>query len=224
MFVHIDEKPKRRWRWATPLLVLACIAIALLQAFSAPEERAHLVQAWGTVPAELRVDLRDLAGEGGLRLVTALFVHGDWTHLIGNLLFLMLFGGAVERSLGAFRMLALYLVAGGAANLFAALASPLQSAPIIGSSGAVSALIGAYILLYPRSRLGVILPLGLYFQLVRVPALHLIGIWLLFQLLETLASGSGTVAWWAHVSGFLNGIVLALIMRPWLYRKDARVL
>ena len=94
---------------------------------------------------------------------------------------------------------------------------------IIGSSGAVSALIGAYVLLFPRSNLGVILPLGLYFQLVRVPALHLIGIWLLFQVLETLGSRSGAVAWWAHVFGFINGLFLALTLRPWLYRRDARL-
>ena len=138
-------------------------------------------------------------------------------------LFLGLFGAGVERTLGSWRMLVLFLVAGAAANLFAALMSPLTNAPIIGSSGAVSALIGAYVLLFPTSHLGVILPLGLYFQLVRVPAIHLIGIWLLFQVLETLGSRSGAIAWWAHVFGFANGLFLALTLRPWLYRRDARM-
>ncbi len=200
------------------------MAIAVWQALAAPAERYALLQSWGTVPAELRLDLSALLGGSGLRLISALFVHADWTHLFGNLLFLGLFGAGVERTLGSMRFLFLYLVAGAAANLFAALMSPLVNAPIIGSSGAVSALIGAYVLLYPRSHLGVILPLGLYFQLVRVPAIHLIGIWLLFQVLETLGSSSGAIAWWAHVFGFVNGIVLALTLRPWLYRRDARLL
>lgn len=223
MFVRVDEKRKRRWRWATPLLVLVCLGIAVRQALMAAPERYALLQAWGTVPSELRLDLGGLLGGAGLRLVSALFVHADWTHLFGNLLFLGLFGAGVERTLGSWRTLVLFLLAGAAANLFAALMSPLTSAPIIGSSGAVSALIGAYVLLFPTSHLGVILPLGLYFQLVRVPAIHLIGIWLLFQVLETLGSRSGAIAWWAHVFGFANGLFLALTLRPWLYRRDARM-
>ncbi|MFO1493462.1 MAG: rhomboid family intramembrane serine protease [Lysobacterales bacterium] len=223
MFVRVDEKPSRRWYWGTPLLVLACLSVAVWQALADPGQRLALLQSWGTVPSELRMDISALLGGPGLRLFSALFVHADWTHLFGNLLFLGLFGSAVERSLGSVRCLVLFLIAGAAANLFAALMSPLMNAPIIGSSGAVSALIGAYVLLFPRSNLGVILPLGLYFQLVRVPALHLIGIWLLFQVLETLGSRSGAVAWWAHVFGFINGLFLALTLRPWLYRRDARL-
>ncbi len=224
MFVRVDEKAKRRWYWATPMLVLACLGLAVWQALAVPAERYALLLSWGTVPSELRLDPGALLGGPGLRLFSALFVHADWTHLFGNMMFLGLFGAGVERTLGSFRFLALFLIAGAAANLFAALMSPLINAPIIGSSGAVSALIGAYVLLFPRSHLGVILPLGLYFQLVRVPAIHLIGIWLLFQVLETLGSRSGAIAWWAHVFGFVNGIVLALILRPWLYRRDARLL
>jgi membrane associated rhomboid family serine protease len=223
VFVRVDEKPKRRWRWATPMLVMLCLAVAVWQALAEPAQRYLLLQSWGTVPAELRLDFGALLGGPGLRLFSALFVHADWTHLFGNLLFLGLFGSAVERTLGPLRLLFLFLLAGAAANLFAALMSPLLNAPIIGSSGAVSALIGAYVLLYPRSHLGVILPLGLYFQLVRVPAIHLIGIWLLFQVLETLGSRAGAVAWWAHVFGFINGLFLALTLRPWLYRRDARL-
>ncbi len=224
MFVRVDEKARRRWRWATPALVIACLSIAVWQALMAPAERYALLQSWGTVPAELRLDFSALFGGPGLRLFSALFVHADWTHLFGNLLFLGLFGAGVERALGSVRLLTLFLVAGAAANLFAALMSPLTNAPIIGSSGAVSALIGAYVLLFPTSHLGVILPLGLYFQLVRVPAIHLIGIWLLFQVLETVGSRSGAVAWWAHVFGFVNGLFLALTLRPWLFRRDARML
>ena len=176
MFVHVDEKRRRRWRWATPVLVIACLAMAVWQALMAPAERYALLQSWGTVPAELRFDFSALFGGTGLRLFSALFVHADWTHLFGNLLFLGLFGAGVERALGSVRLLTLFLVAGAAANLFAALMSPLTNAPIIGSSGAVSALIGAYVLLVPTSHLGVILPLGLYFQLVRLPAIRLSGI------------------------------------------------
>jgi len=206
------------------MLVLVCMGMAVWQALAAPAARYALLQSWGTIPAELRLDPSALLGGTGLRLFSALFVHADWTHLFGNLLFLGLFGAGVERTLGSLRFLFLFLVAGAAANLFAALMSPLVNVPIIGSSGAVSALIGAYVLLYPRSHLGVILPLGLYFQLVRVPAIHLIAIWLLFQVLETLGTRSGAIAWWAHVFGFVNGIVLALTLRPWLYRRDARLL
>lgn len=223
MFVRVHEKPQRRWRWATPLLLLLCMVIAAWQASVSPQLRYALLQSWGAVPAEIRVNPGALIDGAGLRLFSALFVHADWTHLFGNLLFLALFGAGVERSLGSLRTLLLFLIAGAAANLFAALISPVAYAPIIGASGAVSALIGAYVLLYPRSHLGVILPLGLYFQLVRVPAIYLIAIWLLFQVLETFGTRSGAIAWWAHVFGFVNGVVLALTLRPWFYRRDARL-
>ncbi len=223
MFVRIEEKRRRPLRLVTPLLVCCCLFVAVWQALAPPAERYALLQSWGTVPAEIKLNFSALLSGSGLRLFSALFVHADWTHLFGNLLFLGLFGAGVERTLGSWRLLALYLVAGAFANLFTALMAPLTQAPIIGSSGAVSALIGAYVLLFPRSHLGIVLPLGLYFQLVRVPAVHLIGIWLLFQVLETLGTRSGAVAWWAHVFGFINGVLLALILRPWLHRRDVRL-
>ncbi len=223
MFVRIDEKRRKPLRLVTPLLVMACLCVAVWQALAPPAERYALLQSWGTVPAELQLNLGALLSGSGLRLFSALFVHADWTHLFGNILFLGLFGAAVERTLGSWRLLSLYLLAGACANLFTALMAPLTQAPIIGSSGAVSALIGAYVLLFPRSHLGIVLPLGLYFQLVRVPAIHLIGIWLVFQVLETFGSRTGAIAWWAHVFGFVNGVFLALILRPWLHRRDARL-
>ena len=155
-----------------------------------------------------------------LRLFTALFIHVEWTHLLGNLLFLAIFGLPAERSMGSLRFLTLFLVGGMASNLVGALSLAGVLRPIIGCSGAVSAVLGAYVALFPRARLGLVLPLGLYLEFVRVPAFLLIGIWVLLQLLFSYAGPSyGAVVWWTHIAGFLFGLLFALFSRDAIVRR-----
>jgi len=220
MFVYVPARHRRTFRWATPLLVIACVAVFCWLALATPDARYAVLADWGTVPARL-LDLRHpLSAWPWLRLFTALFMHADWLHLVGNILFLVIFGFSAERALGGSRFLLLFLLGGAFANLIGALTLSGAHAPIVGCSGAVSAVVGAYLALFPRAHLGLVLPLGLYFEFVRVPAWLMIGMWVLLQFLFTLAGpGFGTVVWWAHVAGFGFGIVFAFIARGAVARR-----
>ncbi|MER3547086.1 MAG: rhomboid family intramembrane serine protease [Rhodanobacteraceae bacterium] len=220
MFVHVPDRHRNSPRWVTPLLVIACVGVFCWLMLAAPEARYAVLARWGTVPARLFDPGHPFSAWPWLRLFTALFMHADWLHLVGNVLFLVIFGFSAERALGAQRFLALFLLGGAFANLVGALTLSGTHAPIVGCSGAVSAVVGAYLALFPRARLGLVLPLGFYFEFVRVPAWLMIGMWVLLQLLFTWAGpGFGTVVWWAHIAGFAFGIVFALISRGAVARR-----
>ena len=149
-----------------------------------------------------------------LSLFTALFLHDSWLHLLGNLVYLWVFGMKVEQRLGSLAMMPLFLAGGALANVIVALRLPDLAAPIIGASGAVSAVIGAYLGLFPARHIGLFLPLGLYLQFARVPALFVIGSWFTLQLLYTVFGPiNAAVAWWTHLAGFALGISFALAAR-----------
>jgi membrane associated rhomboid family serine protease len=150
-----------------------------------------------------------------LGLVTALFVHAEWLHLAGNLAYLWVFGVAVERAIGHWRfLLFFFLLLGSLANLAVAWQMGDAAMPVIGASGGVSAIIGIYLGLFPNRRMGLWIPLGLFPQFVRVPALLVIGSWFILQLLySAFGPMSGAVAWWSHVAGFIGGLAVALILR-----------
>lgn len=224
MFVHIENRRRARLQWATVLLVTVCVLCFVGLALTRPPERISLLLEWGTIPANVfdahQAFWKQLADPALLRLLTALFIHVAWIHLLSNLLFLVIFGLPAERTLGSARFLLLFLLGGIVANLIGALTLAGVRLPIIGCSGAVSAVLGAYAALFPRARLGLVLPLGLYLEFVRVPAFLLIGIWVLLQLLFSYAGPSyGAVVWWTHIAGFLFGIVFALVMRESVTRR-----
>lgn len=224
MFVELPSRRRRHAPWATFLIVATCVLVFLWLANEPVEERLRYLSHWGTVPATL-LDarapwLQQLYELRGARLVTAVFMHADWLHLTGNLLFLIVFGVAAERALGSRRFLAIFVLGGALANLFGALTLVGTRAPIVGSSGAVSAVVGSYLALFPRARLGLVLPLGVFLEFVRVPASLLIGFWVLLQLLFTYVGPAfGAVAWWTHIAGFVIGIVFALLARPAVARR-----
>jgi membrane associated rhomboid family serine protease len=152
-----------------------------------------------------------------LSVLSALFVHASWLHLLGNLAYLWVFGLKVEQSLGPFGMLLIFLLGGALANVIVALRLPQLETPIIGASGAVSAVVGAYLGLFPRRRIGLFLPLGLYLQFARLPALLVIGSWFTLQLLYTAFGPiNAAVAWWTHLAGFALGLSFALVTRALL--------
>ncbi len=224
MFVHVPSRRQPAPPWATPLLVVMCMAVWVWLVMGDAGSRSHFLQRWGTVPETM------LAGEIGwntlmdgrvLTLFTAIFVHADWLHLVGNLLFLMIFGIPAERALGPVRLLLLFLVCGAMANLAAAISLVnTHAVVIVGASGAISGVIGAYLALFPRAHLGFVVPLGLFLEFVRTPASLLIAIWALLQLGFTfIGPAFGAVAWWAHLSGFCVGVLIALIWRPAVARR-----
>ena len=223
MFVSVPTRSRASLRWATPLLA-ALLWAAFLWASSRPDAALHaLLLEWGALagaPASVSNWQAWANPEVWLRLFTALFLHADWAHLLGNLVFLLIFGLPAERTMGPWRFLVLFLLGGAVSNLAAVLAIGVPDRVIIGASGAVSAVIGAYLALFPNAKLGVVLPLGLFLQFVKAPASLLIGIWALLQVIFAyIGPAFGAVAWSAHIAGFLFGVVFALFVRAAIARR-----
>lgn len=227
MFVSVEQRQRQHLPWVTIAIIIICVGAFLWLASVSIDEHIALLRRWGTVPATLfdanMLFAPQLLALRAARLVTTLFIHIDWLHLTGNLLFLMIFGVSAERALGAGRFLTLFLVGGALANLVGAFTLASANAPIVGSSGAVSAIVGAYFALFPRARLGLVLPLGLFLEFVRIPAPAVIGFWILLQLLFTFVGPAfGAVVWWTHIAGFAIGILFALVSRPAIARRLRR--
>jgi membrane associated rhomboid family serine protease len=183
-----------------PVMQQAMIEIGGMQPSGVASLLDQPVRAWWNVSA--------------LTVFTALFIHASWLHLIGNLAYLWVFGLPVEQRLGALGLAAIFLMGGALANVIVAERMPQLDTPIIGASGAVSAVVGAYLGLFPSRRIGMFLPLGLYLQFARVPALLVIGSWFTLQLLYTVFGPiNGEVAWWTHVAGFPLGLIITLLAR-----------
>jgi len=226
VFISLPSRQKAPLRWAVPLLFVLLWACFLAFALLPDPQQQRLMLNWGALsggmaaPSEWMASLHD---GRVLRLFTALFLHADWAHLLGNLVFLLIFGLSAERAMGPWRLLALFLLGGAVANLAAVIAIGTPDRLIIGASGAVSALIGAYLALFPGAKLGVVVPLGLFLQFVKVPAPLLIGIWALLQLVFTfIGPAFGAVAWSAHLAGFAFGGIFALIAKAGIARRMRR--
>jgi membrane associated rhomboid family serine protease len=226
MFIGIPPRQRRRLLWATPLLFAALWVAYVAAALLAPDGRSATTLDWGVLTGGLNTlaAWQQAVADGSvLRLFSGLFLHADWIHLLGNLVFLLIFGLPAERIMGGRRFLLLFLLGGAFSNLAAVLAIGAPDRVVIGASGAVSSVIGAYLALFPGARLGVVLPLGLFLQFVRVPAFLLIGLWVLLQLLFAYSGPTfGAVAWPAHIAGFLFGVVFALITRAAIARRLRR--
>lgn len=225
MFVSVPSRRKGSPPWATPMLVATCMALFVWLALSG-SARLPVLERWGAVPETLfsQGSVADAVLDGRLlTLFSAIFIHADWLHLIGNMLFLVIFGMPAERSMGPWRLLLLYLGAGAVSNLAAAASIHTTESVIVGASGAVSGVIGAYLALFPKARLGLVLPLGLFLEFVRTPAMLLIGIWALLQVMFTwIGPAFGAIAWWAHLTGFGLGVAYALLTRSAIAKRMRR--
>jgi membrane associated rhomboid family serine protease len=193
-----------------PLVTIALIvlnAVAFLFELSIPDSgmRAFL-QVFALVPADFSWPT----------LFTSMFLHGGWLHFLGNMLYLWIFGDNVEERLGHFVFLIFYFVCGAAAGLAHAFMNPASVLPTMGASGAIAGVMGAYFVLYPQSRILTLIFFGFFYRVVEVPALVLLGLWFVMQFVSGAVSRSaeaGGVAFWAHVAGFVAGIVWVLIFR-----------
>jgi len=215
MFPLHDDNPTRITPYVTIALIVACALVFLWQISLDGYGQQHAVFALGAIPAVL-FDKAHLPAE--LVLVpawatafTSMFMHGGWMHLIGNMLYLWIFGNNVEDSMGHVRFTFFYLVCGLLALVAHAAPNATSQVPLIGASGAVSGVLGAYLLLYPHARVLVVIPFGFLLHSMRVRAVWVLGGWFVLQLINSVAMGSGGgggVAWSAHVGGFLAGAVL----------------
>jgi membrane associated rhomboid family serine protease len=161
-----------------------------------------------------------------LPLLTSMFWHGGFMHLLGNMLFLWIFGDAVEDRLGHFRFVVFYVASGVAAALTQIALSPMSTIPTVGASGAIAGVLGAYFLLFPRAKVTAFVPIFFLPWLVDIPAVLYLIFWFLMQLVSGLWSvgsdAAGGVAWWAHVGGFIAGIVLVKVLEP-ARRRSSRL-
>jgi membrane associated rhomboid family serine protease len=157
-----------------------------------------------------------------ITLFTSMFIHAGWLHILGNMIYLWVFGDNVENSMGHLRYLVFYLLCGLGANALEIATAVNSNVPGLGASGAIAGVLAAYLFLYPRSRVATLIPIAIIFIPVRLPAWVLIGFWFLLQLLDGIVSLSNTaaggVAYWAHVGGFMTGAILV-----WIFRKPERV-
>jgi membrane associated rhomboid family serine protease len=206
-----DDNPVRTTPVLTVALIAACVIVWFWQA-SLPSRTAEAaVYLLGFIPAVFfgREELPVTWVPPAATLLTSMFLHGSFMHLAGNMLYLWIFGDNIEDRLGRGRFIAFYLICGAVAAFSQALPAVGSTVPMIGASGAISGVLGAYIVLYPRANVVVALP-PLVFYTFRVPALVVLGMWFLGQLLSTLAAapGEGGVAFRAHVGGFVAGLVL----------------
>ena len=143
-------------------------------------------------------------------LLTSMFLHGSWMHLLGNMWFLWIFGNNIEDSMGRLRFVAFYLITGLAAAFGQVVTNPNSVVPMVGASGAISGVMGAYLILYPRVKVYVLVPIFIFFTSIALPAWMMLGYWFLIQLVSGLFTGDdmGGVAFWAHIGGFVAGVVL----------------
>lgn len=204
--------------WVVIGVTLLCVLAKLAYTLLGPLQQQIMIEAAGAAPsgtaAMLAQPLRLWLDHGLSSLFTALFVHSSWAHLAGNLVYLWVFGIKVEQRVGALFMAGVFFLGGALAHVVVAMQVPGMSAPVIGASGAVSAVVGAYLGLFPSSHIGLFLPLGLYLQFARVPALLVIGSWFTLQLVYTAFGPiTGAVAWWTHLAGFVLGLMFALVAR-----------
>ncbi len=213
-----DDNPTAITPVLTVTFMAICVLVFLWQ-LSLGENLERMILALGAIPATV-VGGASLAPE--LKLIppwmtmfTSMFMHGGWMHLIGNMLYLWIFGNNVEDAMGHVRFAAFYFLCGIAAVMAQALPDPDSTIPMIGASGAISGVLGAYLLLYPHARVLVAVPLGLILYTMRIPAGFVLVFWFALQLISTLASGDqqGGVAFGAPIGGFVAGIALIPIFK-----------
>ncbi len=211
-----DDNPTRTFSWVTILLIALNVA-AFLYELSLPRTRQGL-EAFFADFALIPAAVTQAATPEAYRSVfTSMFLHGGWLHLIGNMLYLWIFGNNIEDSVGHFKFIIFYLLCGIAAAAAQVATAPDSLVPMIGASGAVSGVLGAYLLLFPRARVLVLIPIWIIIRFIYVPAWLMLIFWFGIQLLSGAATvgrmHGGGVAFWAHIGGFVAGMVLIPVFK-----------
>jgi membrane associated rhomboid family serine protease len=219
-----DKNPTRRTPIVTIGLIVACFAAFGLElsitASGGDAALERFFEQWGAVPARITAAFEsgDYFSGATLGMVTSMFLHGGWLHILGNMLYLWIFGNNVEDRLGRLPFLVFYLVGGITAALTQVVIDPQSTVPLVGASGAIAAALGVYIVLFPGARILSLVFLGFFYQLLEVPAVILLGFWFVLQLVSgvgSLGGGSadGGVAFFAHIGGFVLGVVVGVLLR-----------
>jgi membrane associated rhomboid family serine protease len=206
-----DDNPTRQTPVVTWSIVALCVGVFLWELSFDEQQFEAMIRSLGFTP-------RDFFGRGDsgewLTILTSMFLHGGLLHLGGNMLYLWIFGNNVEDAMGHARYLIFYLVCGAAAALAQAIAEPNTTIPMVGASGAISGVLAAYVLIYPRTRITVLIPLGIILYPTRISAVFVVGFWFVLQLISAAMADANTpgVAWLAHVGGFVAGALLTPLL------------
>ena len=215
-----DDNPTSGKPVITYFIMGLCIIVFLIQISSQSYKTGQLFYSYGLIPSvlmghnQLPMDL--YAIPGWLTIFTSMFMHGGFMHLGGNMLYMWIFADNIEDNLGPSRFLIFYLLAGTGAAMTQVLMDTQSQVPMIGASGAIGGVLGAYLINYPNARVLVLIPFGFFSQLIKIRALYVLGFWFILQFI----SSGGGVAYAAHIGGFISGIILILFFNKKVKKKN----
>lgn len=215
-----DKNPTRRFPIVNVILIAVNVVVFFYEV-SLGGKLEFLFSRFAVIPTHIVLALQSptIHVASFFPLITSLFLHGGWVHLLGNMLYLWVFGDNVEDKLGRGRYIVFYLMCGLSASLLHVYVDPTSALPTVGASGAISGVLGAYLLLFPKARVVTLIPIFFFIQIAELPALAVLGLWFVMQFFNGIASlgmnsaGMGGVAWWAHIGGFAAGCVLVFPFR-----------
>jgi membrane associated rhomboid family serine protease len=220
MFPLWDDQPTKKFPLITVAIIVLNTIVYLYEA-SLGEKFTQFIYAMGLIPFEIthHIDLLPISPSIiYLTIFTSMFMHGSIIHLLGNMLFLWIFGNNVEEYLGRVNFIIFYLVGGISAAFTQIFFNPNSTMPMVGASGAIAGVLGAYLLLYPRARVTTVIIFGFFIRLIKIPAVVVLSFWIIYQFLYGISSlavkaGEGGVAWFAHIGGFIGGIILIKLFK-----------
>jgi membrane associated rhomboid family serine protease len=220
-----DDNPTSSRPVVTYFLIGICVVIFLMQLGSQSYKTGQLFYSYGLIPSvlmgydQLPMDLYAIPAY--LTIFTSMFMHGGFMHLIGNMLYMWIFADNIEDSLGPKKFIIFYLLSGIGAATAQILMDTHSQVPMVGASGAIGGVLGAYLINHPNARVLVLIPFGFFSQLIKIKALYVLGFWFVLQFINsaTMSSQGGGVAYAAHIGGFVSGVVLILIFNKRIIRK-----
>lgn len=215
-----DTNPRYSFPIVNYIIIVLNVVVFLFQ-ISLGNKIETFIYHFGLVPSRILSDIQyyDINLMTFLPVLSSMFLHGGWMHLIGNMLFLHVFGDNVEDRLGHLKYLLFYILSGIGASALQFFVYPFSEIPMVGASGAIAGVLGAYIVLFPRAKVLTLFPVFFFIQFLEIPAYFFLGLWFIMQLFSGMLSigiggDAGGVAWWAHIGGFVAGIGLLIILRP----------
>ena len=213
MFPLYDTVRSRRFPLINVILIVANVLAFLFELQLGEPALKEFIFAWGLIPIHFVSD----PSTAWVTIFSAMFLHGGWFHIINNMWVLFIFGDNVEARMGGIRYLIFYLLSGIAAGLLQSFILPSSDIPMIGASGAVAGVLGAYLVLFPQSRIASLVPIFFIFTLIEIPAFVFLLFWFVSQLYSGLfaiqGGGASGIAWWAHIGGFIFGIVMVSLFK-----------
>jgi len=220
-----DDNPTKGRPYVTYFLICSCVLVFMMELGSQSYKTGELFYSYGLIPSvlmghnQLSQDLYALPAY--LTIFSSMFMHGGFMHLIGNMLYMWIFADNIEDVLGRTRFIIFYLLSGVGAALAQVVMDTSSQIPMIGASGAIGGVLGAYLINYPHAKVLVLIPLGIFSQFIKIKALYVLGFWFVLQFINSsmMSSEGGGVAYAAHIGGFISGMILILIFNTTAKRR-----